>query len=116
MSHPHDLEAGVPIKLAPEIVRELSQLNPIKALRDLFVEWLGIFVAIALSVWASNILVYILAVIFIGARQHALTVLGHDASHYRFLSNRKLNDWVANIFMQWPLFITVAGFRKFHGG
>lgn len=115
MSHPHDLEAGVPIKLPPDIVRDLSKLKPGKALFDLAIEWLGIIFAIGIYLWAQNPIVYILAVIFIGARQHALTVLGHDAAHYRFLSNRRLNDWIANIFMQWPVFITVAGFRKFHG-
>jgi len=42
-------------------------------------------------------------------------VIGHDASHYRFLNNRSLNDHLGNLLVQWPVFISVEGFRKFHG-
>ena len=52
---------------------------------------------------------------FIGARQHALLILGHDASHYRYLRTRWQNDLFANLFLMWPTFASVEGFRKFHG-
>jgi fatty acid desaturase len=55
------------------------------------------------------------AVIWIGARQHALTVLGHDAAHYRLLPGRRWNDRIANVATQWPTFLTVEGFRYYHG-
>jgi fatty acid desaturase len=53
--------------------------------------------------------------IIAGARQHALTVLNHDATHFRLLPRRAWNDWVANLFLAWPMFISVQGFRHFHG-
>ncbi len=52
---------------------------------------------------------------FIGARQHALMILGHDASHYRYLPTRWQNDLFGNLFLMWPTFASVAAFRKFHG-
>ncbi len=51
----------------------------------------------------------------IGARQHALLVLGHDASHFRILPTRWQNDLFANVFLMWPTFASVEAFRKFHG-
>ena len=51
----------------------------------------------------------------IGSRQHALLILGHDASHYRYLPTRWQNDLFANLFLMWPTFASVEGFRKFHG-
>ncbi|MFT5265535.1 MAG: fatty acid desaturase, partial [Polaribacter sp.] len=44
-----------------------------------------------------NPLSYGLAVIIIGARMHALAILMHDATHYRFLKNRKRNDLITNM-------------------
>ncbi|NEX23171.1 fatty acid desaturase family protein [Thiorhodococcus mannitoliphagus] len=114
-SHPHDAVKGVPNRLPSSLIRELSALSPGKALFALFLEWLGIAAAIAAYVLTKNPFVYLFAVIFIGARQQALTVLGHDASHYRFLPNRFWNDWISNFFMQWPMFISTEGFRKYHG-
>ena len=58
---------------------------------------------------------YLLAVMVIGSRQHALLILGHDASHYRYLPTRWQNDLFANLLLMWPTFASVEGFRKFHG-
>ncbi|HEY6920358.1 MAG TPA: fatty acid desaturase family protein, partial [Methyloceanibacter sp.] len=55
-----------------------------------------------------------LALVVIGSRQHALLIIGHDASHYRFLPTRWQNDLFANVFLMWPTFASVEGFRKFH--
>ena len=63
---------------------------------------------------AENVLVLLLAVMFIGARQHALIIMGHDASHYRYLPKRWQNELFSNLFLMWPVFASVEGFRKFH--
>lgn len=118
-AHPHDRRAGVPDRLPAAVVRELSVLSPRKALGAVAVEWLVVAAAVAVALalegtrawpWA-----YPLLVVVIGARQAALTVIGHDAAHHRFLPDRLLNDVVGNVFVQWPTFITVEGFRKVHG-
>jgi len=114
-AHPHDYQGRIPDRLPVAVVRQLSVLRPGKALGALAEEWAGIVAAIALCQAVRNPLLYAGAVIWIGARQHALTVLGHDAVHYRFLPGRQWNDWVANLFAEWPTFITVEGFRHYHG-
>ena len=40
--------------------------------------------------------------------------VAHDASHYRLLPDRALNDWVGNLLLAWPMFVSVQGFRHFH--
>lgn len=114
-SHPHDYLGRIPGRLPAQVIRQLSVLQPGKAMLAIAAEWAGIVAAIALSQRLRHPLVYLAAVIWIGARQHALTVLGHDAAHYRLLPGRRWNDWVANLFTQWPMFLTVEGFRHYHG-
>lgn len=113
-AHPHDLHAGVPDRLPAAVVRRLSQLDPKRAIGALAAEWGMIAAAIALAE-AAGWWVYPLAVVFIGARQHALTVLGHDAAHGRFLPSRGWNDVIGDVFAQWPMFAGVGAFRRVHG-
>ena len=77
-------------------------------------EWLGIGLAIFLCNRYWNIGLYILTVIWIGARQNALAVLMHEAVHYRLGRNRKWNDWIGDLFTAWPVMVTVHGFRQTH--
>lgn len=118
-AHPHDLRAAVPDRLPAAVVRRLSVLEPRRALGALAAEWVGIAGAIGLALALQGTRawpwVYPLVVVFVGARQAALTVIGHDAAHFRFLPSRLWNDVVGDVFVQWPTFITVEGFRKFHG-
>jgi fatty acid desaturase len=58
---------------------------------------------------------WLLVVPLIGARQHALAVLAHDASHFRLLPGPRTNDTTGNVLLAWPVFISVEGFRHFHG-
>jgi len=76
--HPHDYQGRVPHRLPAQVIRELSVLQPCKAITAIVVEWLSILAAIALCEAVWHPLVYGAAVIWIGARQHALTVLGRD--------------------------------------
>ena len=104
----------MPERLPAAEVRALSEIAPWRAARAIAEEWAGIALAIGaahLIGWAA----LLPAVLFIGARQHALMVIAHDASHYRLLPDRRWNDWVGNLFLAWPMFVSVEGFRHFHG-
>jgi len=115
VKHPHNTSRTIPERLPPAKIKELSQLQPAKAVAAIAGEWMAIGTAIALSASFSHPALYVIAVVFIGARQHALMILGHDASHYRILPTRWQNDLFANLFLMWPMFASVEGFRKFHG-
>lgn len=118
--HPHDLHATVPDRLPGPVVRALSTLQPARALGALAAEWAAVAATIvvaerAYAAWPGAVWLYPLVVVVIGARQQALTVIGHDAAHYRFLPDRRWNDLIGDVFVQWPVFVTVEGFRKYHG-
>jgi len=75
-------------------------------------EWLLILVAMGALVnwwWLAPI-----ALVFIGTRQHALGVLGHEAVHWAVSEDRDVNDRLANLLCMWPLGSDVEGFRGFH--
>lgn len=50
----------------------------------------------------------------IGCRQHGMLILMHDSSHHRLYSNRKVNDFIGELFLAWPLFIKMIGYRERH--
>ena len=112
--HPHDTAAPIPARVAADELRALSIIDPTRALGAIGAEWLGVITAVVLCQLWSHPVLYVVAVMFIGARQHALAVIGHDATHYRLLPRRHINDWAGNLLCLWPVFISVEGFRKFH--
>ena len=97
-----------------EKIKELSAVNPTKFMLYLYLDWAIIIAAIYIHQVYSNPFIYILSVIIIATRQQALGVLSHDVVHFRFLNNRKLADFIANVFMTWPLFFTIPGYRSMH--
>ena len=114
VQHPHNTTRAIPERLPAATIKELSALEPAKAIAATAEEWAAIISAIALCSFFWHPALYLIAVVVIGSRQHALLILGHDASHYRYLPTRWQNDLVANVFLMWPTFASVEGFRKFH--
>jgi fatty acid desaturase len=112
--HPPDSAVPIAARVPGHELRALSVIDSTRALRAIAAEWLGIAAAVGLCQLWFHPLLYLVAVMFIGARQHALAVIGHDATHYRLLPGRTANDWVGNVLCLWPVFISVEGFRKFH--
>jgi hypothetical protein len=112
--HPHNSSRVVPERLPPATIKELSVLEPAKAVRAAAEEWIAIAAAIAVCSFFWHPALYAVAVVLIGSRQQALLILGHDASHYRYLPTRWQNELFANLFLMWPTFASVEGFRKFH--
>lgn len=95
-------------------IRRLSQLKPWLSTAHLFLEYVFIFSAILLVNQFRNPILYVLAVMWIGARQHAMAIMLHEASHYRIVKNKKLNDLLGEVFLAFPLFVTVHSYRLSH--
>ena len=104
-----------PERLSPERVRQLSQLAPWISTAHIALEWCSIVGAALLCQHYFHPLLYLVVVAFIGARQHGLLILGHDAAHYRLFKNRGLNDWVGEAFLVWPfVLLTMQQYRRNH--
>lgn len=106
---------ALPERLEPSAVRELSRLSPAISTTHIVAEWAAVFAAAALCSRFFSPWLYVLTVAFIGARQHALLVLAHDAAHYRLFRNRNLNDWVGEVCLAWPfVLLTMQAYRRNH--
>ncbi len=66
-----------------------------------------------ISFW-WNIPVTIVAIILVGAGQHQLTGLAHEASHHILFKNRKLNDLASDWLCMFPLYSCTQHYRLQH--
>lgn len=80
----------------------------------IFTDWLVIAGCIAMSKIFNNPAVTLMAVIIIGARQHALFILVHEATHGHISPNKTVNDWASDLFCAFPLFFDTKVYRKNH--
>lgn len=64
--------------------------------------------------WAWNIPVFLVAIAIIGAAQHQLTVLAHEASHHTLFKHRLLNELISDWFCMFPMLSTTHHYRLHH--
>jgi fatty acid desaturase len=64
--------------------------------------------------WAWNVPVTLVAIALIGACQHRLTTLGHEASHYMLFRSRKLNELTSDFLCMFPMWSTTHHYRLQH--
>lgn len=102
------------MKTIEEKVHLLETPSLIRWLVAALIDWAWIVGACAIAFYYNNLLVYIIAIIIIGSRRHALTLLGHDGTHFLITKNKALNDFLAGFFVFWPSFVGVLGYRLFH--
>ncbi|WVT73855.1 fatty acid desaturase family protein [Sinorhizobium chiapasense] len=101
-------------RIDPRELKRLSVLEPRKALGAIAFDWAMIAAAIAVSEYAGNPLVYLIAVVLIAGRMHALGCMIHEAAHYRIIRNRSLSDGMSDLLLAWPVLATVDGYRQNH--
>jgi fatty acid desaturase len=101
-------------RIEPARIKALSALSRTRSIFHLALEWSIIFSAIFVSHRLHNPLLYIVAIIIIGSRQHALLLLMHEATHWRLFDDRRLNDWVCETLATWPTLVSLRAFRHAH--
>ncbi|MEL6674634.1 MAG: fatty acid desaturase family protein [Bacteroidota bacterium] len=95
-------------------IRPLLQTKPYVHFAWIVINW-ALIIATAVLTWQYlHPLTYMLAVTIIGARMHALAILMHDASHFRFLKNRKANDLLTNLLTMYPIYTSIEKYRANH--
>lgn len=92
----------------------MSEPRPWCVARDLAIDWMWIFGAIAAWGYTRHPAVLVLSFIIIAAKQHALNNWVHEAAHVSFTRKKKLNDWISDIFAAAPHFISTADYRAKH--
>lgn len=102
------------LQLDPIVFKTLFETKPHLHAGAILLNWLIIAAAIYGCIRYFNPATYLLAVLIIGARMHALAILMHDATHYRFLKKRKWNDLITNITCMYPVFSSIEQYRDNH--
>jgi fatty acid desaturase len=64
--------------------------------------------------WWWNVPVALVAIVLVGAGQHQLTGLAHEASHSTLFRNKKLNDLASDWLCMFPMFSTTHHYRLQH--
>lgn len=76
--------------------------------------WLQIAATFAALALAPHPLVFTLAVVAFGSRQHALAVLMHESAHGLLFRSRTRNEWVGEWLCARPIATDVRRYRKHH--
>ena len=95
-------------------LRAHHKTNVWKVVFDITHVWVVIVASVWFGLHYSTWWSYLIAVIMIGSRQHALGTLVHDGTHFTLAKNRAANDFICDIFCAFPIFISTRGFRIFH--
>jgi fatty acid desaturase len=113
----------------PEFKRRLQELRQTDNYRNwyyLIRTYLGIILVIAAAIWCYhetrglglsllwNVPVVVIAVVIMGALQHNLASLAHEAVHHTLFKNRILNDMVSEWLCSFPMFSSTFHYGLHH--
>jgi fatty acid desaturase len=112
-----------------ELLRRVNALRKTDNWRNLFYLageylFLGLMVGLTITFyhvrvaqgwsWWWNVPVTFLAVVLIGAGQHRLTTMAHEASHYLLFRNRLFNELASDWLCMFPMWSTTHYYRLQH--
>jgi fatty acid desaturase len=82
--------------------------------RDGVAIWAVILGVIAAAVLTRSLIVTAVAFVVVAGRQLALNNMVHEGSHYLLTRNKRLNDWICDLFFAAPHLISTDGYRVKH--
>jgi len=104
----------LPARLPRDVLHALSRIDQRQFLGRTVLEWLLYAGAVWLCEAYWHPILYAVTLFWIGGRMHAFGVLMHEATHYRALRSRRLNDLIGEVLLAWPLTVTLHGYRNNH--
>jgi len=105
---------GAPATISKEELRKLTVVNGWRAALHVLAEWAVIVAAVYFCELHWSVPLYVATVVWIGSRQHALMILMHDGVHYRLFRHRRLNEWVSEVALGWPVLASARAYRRNH--
>ncbi len=94
-------------------VRRLSVIARGRAVLRVVAEWAVIVALIVVQERYLSYWFYPLTALLIASRQNAMTVVMHDAAHYRAARVRWVNELLGEA-LAWPLLLSMRGYRHHH--
>jgi fatty acid desaturase len=99
-----------------EVLAALSRPAPARWGLAIAVDWGVIAAAMIAAHRIGHPVTWALALIVIGSRQHAISILGHDAVHRAITRRRAINDGLAQVLCFWPMMSNLGAYAEFHLG
>lgn len=96
------------------LARQLSVIDNGRNALLLALQWAVIIAAIATAIHVGSMFGYLLAAIVVGSRIQCLAVMMHDACHGLLFRNRRINDLIGDIFVAYPLGMSIHLYRVAH--
>jgi fatty acid desaturase len=93
---------------------ELSEISSVRSALHIIVEWTLVLIAIGVCQRFWEPWLYLATITVIATRQHSLMIMLHEGTHYRLCRNRKINDWVSELVLAWPVLISARSYRANH--
>ena len=100
--------------IANHDVKTLSRLCPLRSTGRIALEWLLIALTVMVAHRLSGFSALVVAIVVIGSRQHALLMLLHEGVHGRLHPNKWVNQWISDLLLAFPFFVTYHGFAREH--
>lgn len=97
-----------------DVLRGLSRLRPSYWLAAALLDWFFVAAAVTCCVIWTSWFLWVVAILVIGNRQHALGVLMHEGVHYRVTGKCWSNDIISDLVAGYPIFIPTFNYRVFH--
>jgi fatty acid desaturase len=98
------------------IVRQLSVPCFSRWLQAAMLDWAIIAGVLAGALAVAHPVGYVLTVLVLGTRQHALGILGHEGAHFLVTRRKSWNDLASNLLCFFPLGFVLGPYREFHLG
>lgn len=86
----------------------------LRTMAAILLEWLCIIVTLRIALYMGDWRLYSVTFVVIAARQHALFILYHDATHYHLTRHRTINDFLINLAIGVPGMVPVEFYRPLH--
>lgn len=97
-----------------DFARKAAHFQDGKSLFNIVFDYSCVFLAIFLSHRIDQFWAYLLAVIFIAGRQHALMILVHEGVHGLLFRHKKINDVMSDFFCILPFGSSFLNYRNNH--
>ena len=111
-------------RFSPSVLKELRccySLDNWHGFLEVLEDWVVVLVSIAISLWAwrncttvIGVSVYLLSVVIIGARQHGVADLLHQAAHRTLAKNNTLNFLLGTLFSGYLVLQSFTGYTSSH--
>ncbi len=104
-----------------EAIRLLENPSAIRWLSSILVVWSMIVMVIGAATYfdrdlgyVASFFLYVLTALVIGPMRHAIALLGHEGAHGLISKNKKVNDFLAEIFSFYSSFVRMWQYALFH--